>query len=46
MKEAASILDLTPRTIAFHKYKVMRELGLKTNAELLRFAMEHHIVVG
>src|SRR6516162_359589 len=32
MKEIASVLNVTPRTIAFHKYRVMRELNLKTTA--------------
>jgi len=46
MKEVASVLNLTPRTIAFHKYRVMQELGFKTNAELVQFAMKRQIVVG
>ena len=44
MKEAAAILKLTPRTIAFHKYEIMDQLGLKTGAELVQYAVEHHIV--
>ena len=32
MKEVASILDLTPRTVAFHKYRMMEQLRLKTSA--------------
>jgi len=42
----ASVLNLTPRTIAFHKYRVMQELGFKTNAELVQFAMKRQMVVG
>jgi DUF2075 family protein len=34
MKEAADMLGLTPRTVAFHKYRMMEELGIKTSAEL------------
>jgi DNA-binding NarL/FixJ family response regulator len=45
MKEAADILKLTPRTIAFHKYAIMEHLGLKTSAELVQYAVEHHLVV-
>jgi DNA-binding NarL/FixJ family response regulator len=45
MKEAASVLSLTPRTIAFHKYRAMQELGLKSNADIFRFAVEHRILV-
>jgi len=44
MKEAADILNVTPRTVAFHKYKIMEEFELKTNSDLLRFAMKERIV--
>lgn len=40
MKEAAAILNVTPRTVAFHKYRMMEELRLKTNAELIQFAVK------
>ena len=45
MKEAADILRLAPRTVAFHKYRVMQDLGLKTNADLIRFAIKNRIVL-
>ena len=44
MKEVAAILDLTPRTVAFHKYGMMRQLKLKTTAELVHYAIKHHVV--
>ena len=44
MKEIARILAITPRTVAFHKYHMMDDLGIKTGAELVRFAIRHHIV--
>jgi DNA-binding NarL/FixJ family response regulator len=44
MKEAAAILDLTPRTVAFHKYRMMEQLRLKTSAELVRFAVQRGVV--
>jgi len=44
MKETADLLHLTPRTIAFHKYRIMEEFGLKTNSDLVRFAVREHIV--
>ncbi len=44
MKEAALILNLTPRTIAFHKYRTMEQLHLKSSAELVQYAVEHGIV--
>jgi DNA-binding CsgD family transcriptional regulator len=44
MKEIARILKITPRTVAFHKYGMMEELGIKSNAELIQFAIKHHVV--
>ncbi len=44
MKEVANILKLTPRTVAFHKYRIMEEHKLKTNADLIRFAIKKGIV--
>ena len=44
MKEVAAILNLTPRTVAFHKYGMMNQLKLKTTAELVQYAIKHHIV--
>ena len=44
MKEVANILDVTPRTVAFHKYRIMEELGLKSSADLVRFAIKHSFV--
>jgi DNA-binding NarL/FixJ family response regulator len=45
MKEAASVLNVTPRTVAFHKYRVMARLGLKTSADLVQFAIKSRILV-
>jgi len=44
MKQAADILKITPRTVASHKYGVMELLQLKTNAELVRYAIKHNII--
>jgi DNA-binding NarL/FixJ family response regulator len=44
MKEIATILNIAPRTVAFHKYRVMDQLHVKTTAELIQFAIKHHIV--
>jgi DNA-binding NarL/FixJ family response regulator len=43
MKEAAAILHVTARTVAFHKYRIMREFGVKTNTQLMRFAMKERV---
>lgn len=44
MKEVASVLNLTPRTVAFHKYRMMEQLKVKSTAELIQYAVKHHIV--
>jgi DNA-binding NarL/FixJ family response regulator len=44
MKEVASLLDVTPRTVAFHKYQMMAQLKLRSSAELVQYAVRHHIV--
>ncbi len=41
MKEVADILHVSARTVAFHKYTIMENLGLKTSAELVQYALEH-----
>jgi|SRR6185295_14270202 DNA-binding NarL/FixJ family response regulator len=44
MKEVAALLNLTPRTVAFHKYQMMEQLKVKSTAELIQYAVKHHIV--
>jgi len=44
MKETADELHVTPRTIAFHKYRIMEDFGLKTNSDLVKFAMKERII--
>jgi len=44
MKETADFLHVTPRTIAFHKYRIMEEFGLKTNSDLVKFAIRERVV--
>jgi DNA-binding NarL/FixJ family response regulator len=43
MKEVANVIDIKPGTVAFHKYRMMETLNLKTNAELLEYAFKHHM---
>jgi len=40
MKEVAGVLDISPRTVEFHKYRIMELLGVKTNAELVQQAIK------
>jgi DNA-binding NarL/FixJ family response regulator len=44
MKEAAAELQVATRTIAFHKYRIMEEHGLRTNSDLVRFAIKQHVL--
>jgi DNA-binding NarL/FixJ family response regulator len=44
MKDVATLLNLTPRTVAFHKYRIMEQLKVKSTAELIQYAVKHHIV--
>lgn len=44
MKEVAAILNIAPRTVAFHKYRIMGQLRIKTTAELIQYAIRHHII--
>jgi len=40
MKETAGVLCITPRTVAFHKYRIMETLGIQNNADLYKYAMD------
>ena len=44
MKEVGSILNMSTRTVAYHKYRMMEVLGAKNNAELVRYAVRNHMV--
>ena len=44
MKEAADLLGVAARTIAFHKYAMLEQLGLKNGAELVQYAVTHQMV--
>jgi DNA-binding NarL/FixJ family response regulator len=44
IKEIASVLNISPKTAAFHKYRIMDQLGLRTTAELTQYAIKHGIV--
>jgi len=44
MKAVGALLDITTRTVAFHKYRMMEQLHLKTSAELVQFAVRQGMV--
>ena len=43
-KEIASILGISVRTVRFHKYEIMKELGIASNAELVHYAIKHSLI--
>jgi DNA-binding NarL/FixJ family response regulator len=45
-KEVAAVLNISLKTVDFHKARIMDELGLRTTAELTRYAIEHGIADG
>ena len=44
MKEIGALLEITPRTVAHHKYRLMDQLRVKSTAELVQYAVRHNIV--
>jgi DNA-binding NarL/FixJ family response regulator len=44
MKEVGAILDISPRTVEFHKYRIMQLVGAKTGAELVQYAIRHGLI--
>ena len=43
MKQAAFILNISERTVMYHKYHIMSEFEIKTNAELIQFALQQNL---
>ena len=46
MKEIASILHISPRTVESHKYEMMQILGVSTSAELVQHAIRLKLIGG
>jgi len=44
MKEVAALLGISTRTAESHKYEIMRQLGVRTTAELIRYAVRIKLV--
>ena len=44
MKEIAEILAISHRTVRFHKYRIMEELGITRDSDLVRYAIKHAII--
>jgi DNA-binding NarL/FixJ family response regulator len=45
MKEIAANLHLSPRTVETHKYEMMEVLGVHSTAELVKYALEHRLIL-
>ncbi len=43
-KQIATILDVCPKTIEFHRTQIIRELNLHSTAELTRYAIAHGLI--
>ena len=43
-KEAAAVLSISTRTVEFHKYQMMKSLGLQSSADLIHFAIRQGLV--
>jgi DNA-binding NarL/FixJ family response regulator len=44
MKEIATILSLSEKTVEFHKHHIMESFNIKTNADLVLFGLKHGLI--
>lgn len=44
MKEIASVLGVSEKTVEFHKYHIMKSCNLRSNAELVLFALKNGLI--
>ena len=45
MKEIAALLNLSEKTVEFHKHHIMVSFNLKNNADLVLFALNHGLIL-
>lgn len=43
-KEIAQLLVISPKTASVHRTNIMEKLGVRNSAELVRYAIEHHLL--
>lgn len=44
IKETAALLNISPKTVEFHKAQIMSQLNLHTTAELTKYALSHGLI--
>jgi DNA-binding NarL/FixJ family response regulator len=44
VREISTALKISPKTVEFHKNGLMNELGLRTTADLTRYALTNRII--
>jgi DNA-binding NarL/FixJ family response regulator len=44
LREIANLLHISYRTVRFHKVRIMEELGISKNAELVKYAIRHGVI--
>ena len=44
MKGVAFVLNVSPRTVAYHKYTMMEHLSIRSSAELIEYAIKRSLV--
>jgi DNA-binding NarL/FixJ family response regulator len=44
IKQIATRLKLVPKTVEFHKYRIMEGLGIESSAQLIQFALKHGLI--
>jgi DNA-binding NarL/FixJ family response regulator len=44
MKEVGAVLNMTTRTVSWHKYRIMDTLGVDSDAGLVRYAVRNHLI--
>ena len=43
-KQIADVLQISPRTVEFHRYRAMESLGVHSIAELVQYAIKHRVI--
>ncbi len=44
LREIANLLNITYRTVRFHKVRILEELGISTNSDLVKYAVKHGMI--